>query len=149
VTIESPGAPPTIEELDVGRLKWITAQHEVHSSKDLGTVISQYSRETNADRVLLRLALKGVLDPAAFDRIGSELSTIVYRRYHDGSALLAEDVLIEPDAAQIQECVGTGVLSRVLQRLREESQASEVRVQRVARHALKLLYQLAREEQPS
>ena len=147
VTIESPGAAPTIEELDVGRLRWVAERHDVHSSKDVGMVISRLSREPDADRVLLQLSINGVLDPEAFERIGTELSTIVYQRYHDGSNLRSSGVMIEPNAVQMQECVGKGVLSRVLKRLQEESLSPNDAKRRVAGHALKLLYQYAREAQ--
>jgi hypothetical protein len=49
----------------------------------------------------------------------------------------------------LSKIVGDGVLSRMLERLRDESQSNDATHKRVADHALKLLYRIAWEEQAS
>jgi hypothetical protein len=112
--------------------------------KDL---ISDYSRRENPERTILRLVLSGVVDPRVHARL-DELKPIIQDRYHAGSSLDVDAVLIEPNAEQLGEVVGVGVLNRVLEKLKEEAQSTDAAIKRVADHALKLLYRIAWEEQP-
>jgi hypothetical protein len=89
-----------------------------------------------------------VMDPQAYSRL-DELRQIVERRYHPGSIMDSDGVLIEPEAEQLAEAVGTGVLKRVLERLKDDAQSLNPTTKQVAQHALKLLYRIAWEEQPS
>lgn len=138
VTIAEAGAAPLIEPVEVGRLRWAAEQRDV-TSVPIGELISEYGRRADPERTLLRLRLFGVLDPQAHARIDEVLLKIVRDRYHPGSALDVDAVLVEPDAEQLERIVGDGVLSRMLARLRQESQP-------VAQHATKLLYRIAWEE---
>jgi len=146
VTIDGAGAPPQIEKIEVGRLNWSAENRDV-TAQPLGDLISEYSRRENPELSILRLVLSGVIDPRGHARI-DELSQIVQNRYHAGSTLDADAVLIELDAEQLGEVVGAGVLSRVLEKLKEEARSNDGAIQRVAGHALKLLYRIAWEEQP-
>ena len=91
--------------------------------------------------------LRGVVEPRGHARI-DELKQIVQNRYHAGSELDADAVLVEPNAEQLGEVVGEGVLKRVLEKLKEDAQSTDPAIRRVADHALKLLYRIAWEEQP-
>ncbi|MCE9534106.1 MAG: DNA repair exonuclease [Planctomycetes bacterium] len=146
VTIDEAGAPPKIESIEVGRLRWISERRDVTSH--LGEAISEYAQKENPERTLLRLSLHGVLEPRSHARIEEVFEKIVRDRYHLGSMLDAEGVLVEPNPDQLREIVGDGVLSRMLARLQEESHSADGRTKRVADHALKLLYRFAWEEQP-
>jgi DNA repair exonuclease SbcCD nuclease subunit len=146
VTIEAAGAPPSLQKIETGRLRWLAEQRDV-TDKPLGDLISDYSRRENPERSILRLILSGVLDPRAYARI-EELRQIVQNRYHAGSSLDSDPVLIEPTAEQLGEVVGLGVLKRVLEKLKEDAQSSDPATKRVGNHALKLLYRIAWEEQP-
>ena len=88
------------------------------------------------------------MDPQWHARL-EELRQIVQNRYHPGSSMDSDAVLIEPTADQLAEVVGTGVLKRVLDRLKENAQSTDATNKRVAEHALKLLYRIAWEEQPA
>lgn len=88
------------------------------------------------------------MDPQGHARL-DELRQIVQHRYHPGSSMDADEVLIEPSAEQLAEVVGAGVLKRVLDRLKEDAQSTDAGAKRVAGHALKLLYRIACEEQPA
>jgi DNA repair exonuclease SbcCD nuclease subunit len=147
VAIEGPGAPPQIKPLDVGRLSWCAEQQDV-MAQPLGDLVAAFSRRENPERTILRLSLSGVIDPRGYSRL-DELRQIVLHRYHAGSSLDADAVLIEPSLDQLGEVVGIGVLKRVLEKVKEESQSSDPATKRVADHALKLLYRLAWEEQPA
>jgi DNA repair exonuclease SbcCD nuclease subunit len=146
VTIDTPRTPPHVETVEIGRLRWSAEQRDV-TAQPLGDVISDYSRRENPERTILRLILSGVVEPRGHARI-DELNQIVQNRYHAGSSLDAEAVLIEPNADQLGEVVGVGVLKRVLDKLKEDAQSAHPAIKRVADHGLKLLYRIAWEEQP-
>jgi DNA repair exonuclease SbcCD nuclease subunit len=146
VTIEAAGAPPKIEPLEIGRLRWLCERRDL-TAHSLGSVISEYSRRENPERTILKLTLAGIVEPRDHARI-DELKQIVLHRYHAGSSLDTDDLLVEPNAQQLAEVVGEGVLKRVLEKLKEENLSSDPGIQRVSAHALKLLYQIAWEEQP-
>ena len=147
VTIEAPGAPPRIEPIPTGRLSWQIDQRDM-TAQPLGDLIADYSRRADPERTILRLTLSGIVEPRGYARIG-ELEQIVRNRFHAGSTLDAEAVLIEPSPEQLAEAVGVGVLSRVLEKLKEEARSPDAAARVVADHALKLLYRIAMEEQPT
>jgi DNA repair exonuclease SbcCD nuclease subunit len=147
VEIEAPNAPPRIETVDIGRLRWKAEQQDV-TGLSLGSLIKEYSHHNNPELTLLRLTLAGVIDPQAYARL-DELRQIVQHRYHPGSSMDADGMLIEPNAEQLAETVGAGVLKRVLERLKDDVRSVDPATKRVAEHALKLLYRIAWEEQPS
>lgn len=146
VTIDAPGASPQLERIETSQLRWSAEQREV-TGQPLGGLISDYSRRETPERTILRLALAGIVEPRAHARI-DELKQIIENRYHPGSSIDADSVLIEPNAEQLGEVVGAGVLKRVLDKLKEQANATDVTNKRVADHALKLLYRIAWEEQP-
>lgn len=146
VTLEEAGAPPQIETIRVGRLRWVSDHRDV-TSLPFGELISMYAERDDRELTLLRLTLSGVLDPEKHLRIDTELREIVCNRYCSGSSLHADGVLIEPRPEQLGRIVGDGVLSRVLERLQGEFQSSDPAEKQIADHALKLLYRLAWEEQ--
>jgi DNA repair exonuclease SbcCD nuclease subunit len=147
VSIEAPKAPPQIEPVEIGRLRWKSEQRDV-TGQLLGSLISDYSRRESPELTILRLSLAGVMDPQGHARL-DELRQIVQNRFHAGSSLDDDGVLIEPSVEQLAEVVGTGVLRRVLDRLKEDAQSADAAGKRVAQHALKLLYRIAWEEQPA
>jgi DNA repair exonuclease SbcCD nuclease subunit len=146
VTIDAPGTPPHIDTVEIGQLRWLTEQRDL-TAQPLGELISDYSRRENPERTIVRLILSGLIEPRGHARI-EELNQIVKNRYHAGSSLDSDAVLIEPNAEQLSEVVGAGVLKRVLEKLKEDTQSTDGEMSRVAHHALKLLYRIAWEEQP-
>jgi len=146
VSIDAPQAPPRIEPLEIGRLRWNADQRDV-TTQSVGELISDYSRRENPERTILRLMLSGVLKPQEHARL-VELQKIVLHRYHAGSSLDADAVLIEPSPEQLSEVVGQGVLQRVLERLLADARSADPAIQSVAALALKRLYRIAWEEQP-
>jgi hypothetical protein len=147
VTIEAPGAPPRIESVEMGRLRWMAERRDV-TGQPHGSLISDYSRRPEPELTILRLILTGVMDPHGHARL-DELRQIVQNRYHPGSSIDVDGVLIEPQAEQLAEVAGAGVLKRVLDRLKEDVQSTNATDKRVAAYALKLLYRVAWEEQPA
>lgn len=146
VRIDGPEAQPKIEPVEVGRLRWAAEQRDV-SSQPVGDLISEYSRREAPERTVLRLVLSGVVDPRTHARL-AELKQVVENRYHAGSSLDSDGVLIAPNEEQLAEVVGIGVVRRVLDRLKEDVFSSDSNAKRVSEHALKLLYRIAWEEQP-
>jgi hypothetical protein len=51
---------------------------------------------------------------------------------------------IEPDEAELQEAIGSGVLSQVYDRLKQQSEEDSVTDRLVAQRAIELLYRLHR-----
>jgi DNA repair exonuclease SbcCD nuclease subunit len=148
VSIEEPGAPPQIETLEVGRLRWAAERLDV-TAQPLGEFFTRYAERDQRELTLLRLSVSGVLDPEKHRRIEEDLRNIVCNRYCPGSSLHTDEVLIEPTAEQLQRIAGDGVLARVLGRLQQDREAGDPNRRRVADHAMKLLYRLAWEEQAS
>jgi DNA repair exonuclease SbcCD nuclease subunit len=144
VSIDEPGAPPQIQTIEVGRLRW-AAEHQDLTGQGVGAVISAYAGRDDRDRTLMRLKLTGILDPELHARLG-EIENIISNRYYPGSCALTDDVLVEPTAQQLEVLVGDGVLARMLERLRDEASVGDSQAKRVANHALKLLYRIAWEE---
>jgi DNA repair exonuclease SbcCD nuclease subunit len=147
VEIEAAKALPRIEPVPVGRLRWEAEQQDV-TGLSFGSLIKEYSQRDNPELTLLRLSLTGVMDPQAYARL-EELRRIVQHRYHPGSTLDADGVLIQPNAEQLAETVGAGVLRRVLERLKDDVHSTDPATRRIAEHAIKVLYRIAWEEQPS
>jgi len=148
VTIDAPGAPPLIETLEVGRLRWCAEERDL-TSQSLGEVISAFAEREQRELTILRLRLAGVVDPEKHSRIQTVLNDIICNRYYPGSSLDSDSVLIEPSPEQLTKLVGDGVLARVLGRLQQEVQSSDAHTKRVAEHALKLMYRMAWEAQVS
>jgi hypothetical protein len=148
VSIEAAGAPPIVETVEVGRLRWSQERRDA-TSQPLGEIITHFAEKENRELTLLRLCLTGVIDPEKYQRINDVLKEIVCNRYCPGSCLEADEVLVEPHPEQLNRLVGDGVLARVLERLRNESQSTDSATKRVADHALKLLYRIAWEGQAS
>jgi hypothetical protein len=148
VSIEAAGAPPAVETVEIGRLRWCQERRDV-TSQPLGEIITHYAEREHRELTLLRLCLTGVIDPQKYPRINEVLKTIVCDRYYPGSCLEADDVLVEAHPEQLSRLVGDGVLSRVLERLRDESRSADPATKHVADHALKLLYRIASEGQAS
>lgn len=146
VSIEDAGAPPSIETIEVGRLRWM-AEHRDVTSRPIGDLISEFAQREAPERTLIRLKLSGVMEPRAHARIEEVFAKIVRDRYHPGSSLDADNVLIEPNPEQLSQIVGNGVLARVLERLQQDARSTDSAGKRLADHALKLLYRLAWEEQ--
>ncbi len=146
VTIDSPGRPPILEPIEIGRLRWSSEHHDL-TAESLSDLIRQYSGRENPERIILRLQLSGVVEPRRYSRL-DELKDIVLHRYHAGSSFDTTAVLIEPNIEQVGEVVGEGVLRRVLDRLKEDLKSADAATKNVSGHALKLLYRIAWEEQP-
>jgi hypothetical protein len=145
VSIEEAGAPPDIETVEVGRLRWSAEEWDL-TSQPFGEMISKYAERENRELTLLRLTLSGVLDPEKHQRL-EVLREIVCNRYYPGSSVQADEVLVQPRPEELSRIVGDGVLARVLGRLQQDAQSSGATAKRVADHALKVLYRIAWEEQ--
>lgn len=148
VSIEEAGAPPQIETIEVGRLRW-SAERVDLTTQSLSDIFARYAERDNRELTILKLKLAGVLDPEKHRRIEEDLRNIVCNRYCPGSSLHTDELLIEPRPEQLQKIAGDGVLARVLGRLQQEADGGDPTARRVARHALKLLYRIAWEEQLS
>ena len=122
VKIEEAEAVPQIEPVDIGYLRWSAERCDV-TAQSMGALISAYSRRENLDRTILHLYLSGVVQPREYARI-DELQQIVQNRYYLGSKLDTDGILIEPDANELSEVVGMGVLKRVLDKLKEEARST-------------------------
>lgn len=147
VSIDAPTVPPRIESVEIGRLRWIAEQRDL-TGQSLASVIRDFSSRENPERSILRLTLSGVMDPQGNARL-DELRQIVQHRFHAGSNMDADNVLIEPSVEQLAEVVGAGVLKRVLDGLKKDTQSTDASEKMIAEHALKLLYRIAWEEQPA
>ncbi len=140
VEIEEAGAPPVIQALEVGSLTWCSEVCDV-TLRPIGEITREYAGREKSKVTLLRLKLTGVLEPRHFARL-REVVDLVEGRYHVGSRVHTDDVKIAPSAEDLDRLVGDGVLSRLLERLRDEAASSDESVRGVADHALKRLFEI-------
>ena len=145
VSIEGSGAPPDIQTVEVGRLRWSAEQRDA-TAQPIGEIISHYAERGDRELTLLRFDLSGVVDPEKDQRINSVLRDIVCNRYCPGSHLNTDEILIEPKPEQLSKIVGDGVLSRMICLLEQDTQSADAPTRRVAEHARKLLYRLVWED---
>ena len=61
--IDAPNAPPRIETVDIGRLRWRAEQQDV-TGLSLGPLIKEYSHRGNPELTVLRLTLGRCDGPA-------------------------------------------------------------------------------------
>jgi DNA repair exonuclease SbcCD nuclease subunit len=146
VAIEQAGARPQIETVEIGHLRWCT-EHRDLSALSIGELFGEFTDRAGRGQTLLRLHLRGVIDPEKYGRI-ARLREIVERRYYPGSSLIEDQLLMEPSDEQLRAMVGSGVVARVAARLQEEKQSSDPAVREVAALALKELYRIVWEEKP-
>jgi len=147
VEIAAPGAPPRIEEIDIGHLRWSTERVDV-TGRSPGHLIHDFTHRPDNHRIMLRLRLAGVLTPQENRRLG-ELRQVIEGRYHAGSSFDADAVLIEPTDGELRAAVGDAVLPRVLERLKADLAGDDADRRAVAAHALKILYRIAWEDRPA
>jgi DNA repair exonuclease SbcCD nuclease subunit len=147
VEIAEPGAPPRIEDIDIGHLRWSAERVDV-TGRTPGHLVKDFSNRPDILRTILRLRLEGVLSPQEYRRL-EELRQVIEGRYHAGSTFDADAVLIEPTDDELGAVVGDGVLPRVLDRLKADMIADDEDRRAVATHALKILYRLAWEDRPA
>jgi DNA repair exonuclease SbcCD nuclease subunit len=147
VEIDGPRAAPRLTPVEVGHLLWSAETFDL-TGRRIGELFREFADRPEFGRTLVKLRLTGVVDPQCDKRVG-ELRNIVLNRYHAGSSFDASGLLIEPTEDQLRAAVGDGVMARVLDRLRDEAGSPDPAVRRTAAHALKLLYRLAFEDQPS
>jgi DNA repair exonuclease SbcCD nuclease subunit len=146
VTIDEPATRPTFQEIAVSQLRWVSEHRDI-TGKFLGELISEFAKRDGPEKILLRLTISGVTDPMTHARLDNELFPIIRDRYHSGSRLDTDAVLIELEPTKLRDLVGDGVLARVLQRLQEDRQSTNEQAKRMAEHALKVLYRIAWEVQ--
>jgi DNA repair exonuclease SbcCD nuclease subunit len=147
VTIPEPGAPPVIETVEVGELRWSAEQRELTGVR-IGSLISEYADREHRSLTVLRLALSGVIDPQSYERL-EELRSVLLKSYHSGTSIDDGGVVVEPDADKLAEAVGQGVLQKVLGRLQNDAASADPNAKCVADHALKLLYKIVWEGKPA
>ncbi len=147
VEIAAPNAPPRIEDVNIGHLRWSAERVDI-TGRTPGQLVKDFSNRTDNLRTMLRLRLEGVLGPQEYRRL-DELRQVIEGRYHAGSSFDADAVLIEPTEDELRAVVGDGVLPRVLDRLKADRATADDERRTVATHALKILYRLAWEDRPA
>jgi DNA repair exonuclease SbcCD nuclease subunit len=143
VQIAGPGAPPRVEAIPVGHLSWREEERRVNSEQELSDLINEIANRPALRQQLLRLKVSGVLTASAMLRLG-ELREILQGRFLLGE-LDDSDLHVEPTEEEVRQAAGQGILRRVVEKLREESQQDDPAMRRLAERATLLLYQVARE----
>ncbi len=143
VTIDAPGAPPHVEAIEVGRLRWEQHLRELRSEDDLSRLINEVAMDPARELRVLRLKVSGRLSATAFARL-QELRDLLEARYAYGE-LVESDLQLAAEERELQTIAGHGVTSRVFSRLREESRDANQDVRRSAEVALAALYDIATE----
>jgi DNA repair exonuclease SbcCD nuclease subunit len=142
VSIERSGAPPAIQSVEVGYLRWAEENYALHTEEELGRLIDQVGTRPGKERCLLLLNLKGTLDAHGMLRL--EHLRDILNRYLYGD-LDDTELFVSPSNDEVRELAGQGVLGRVLERLKEETKATDTAVRQTAQRAILVLYQIGRE----
>lgn len=141
VSLAEPGARPQLELRRVGYYQWTTRECQLESIDDLARLIDDVSEFPTKERTLLRLRLTGTLSLAGMSRV--DILRSVLTNYVVGE-LDDSGLQIEPDEAELQEAIGSGVLSQVYDRLKQQSEEDSETDRLVAQRAIELLYRLHR-----
>ncbi|WP_166831010.1 metallophosphoesterase family protein [Thalassoroseus pseudoceratinae] len=141
VTIEKPGATPTVESVNVQHFRWRSRTEHVTNEAEFDAILQRVAEQENYERMLLKLKLTGTLPVGVLHRV-EELRDVLGR--YAVSELDDEELTVEPTSEEVREIIGTGVLGQVHQRLQELSQtASPDTDPAVIEHATRVLYKLA------
>jgi DNA repair exonuclease SbcCD nuclease subunit len=143
VQIAAPGAPPKIEPINVGCLTWQEEERRINSEQELGDLINEIANRPDLSHRLLRLKLTGVLPASVMLRLG-ELTNVLEGRYLLGE-LDSQALHMEPTEAEVEEVAGQGILRRVLDKVREETNDADPARRRLAERSFLLLYEIAQE----
>lgn len=147
VKIDEPGAPPRVERIEVGILRWLSEPDRAHSEDDLSAIIKKTAERPDPGHTVLRLRLEGVIPASAWVRL-DELREVLRGRYLDGEVDL-RSLKLEPTEEEVRETVGHGVLKAVFDRLSMELRTAEgsegQRKSKLAERAMAVLYQVASE----
>lgn len=143
VRIDRPGAAPALCPVEVGHLIWQEEKHDLTAAGRLSQLINDVAVRPDKERRLLRLQLTGILDANDMLRL-DELRQVLEGRYFLGE-MDESDVQLKPTPEEIENLAPDGVLRRVLETLREESQSTEPGVRQLAERSLLVLYQIGRE----
>jgi hypothetical protein len=117
-------------------------ERRLNSEAELAELINEIANRPDPHRRLLSLKLTGVLPAAAMLRLG-ELTQVVEGRYLLGE-LDHQALHLEPTETEVEEVAGHGILRRVVEKLREETQAVEAPNRLLAERAILLLYEIAK-----
>jgi DNA repair exonuclease SbcCD nuclease subunit len=70
VTIDGPGARPSIERVRTGSLRWIDTSHEISDEASIDRLAEALRTLEAPERILARVHVKGLCTPAATERLG-------------------------------------------------------------------------------
>lgn len=142
VTLDTPGAVPEIEEINVGRLNWRDRENELLHADQLDELIRDVADPKNQPELtLLRIRLSGALPLKEIERL--EELRLILGRYVVGE-LDDTELHAVPTEEEIRDVVGSGILKTVFDRIAETRAAGgDSSTAAIAEHALKLLYRYA------
>lgn len=135
VSMEGPGAPPSVEVVGVGRYRWQQLESNLAVSSDVEETLRKLEQIGGDDVVQLRLS--GVCDLVGQRQLDSGVEAA--RARSRAMLLDSQDLSLEPTQADIEAIHADGYVGEVLQQLRaEQSEAQGAR----ARDALLILARL-------
>lgn len=144
VSIDQPGSKPTIEEISVGRLRWVEREQQLTQEDEFARLIQEVADESrHPELTMLRLRLMGTLPLTAFERV-DELRQVLGRYVH--GELDDRDLHVEPTEDEIRDLVGAGILRSVFEEIQSLRNTAETAQRRTtAERAIKLLYNYAKQ----
>jgi len=141
VALDGAGQVPDVQSLRTGRYHWQTLQWQLHGEAGVDAAIAQLA-QLGSDAVV-QARLQGQLSLAAHTRINTALTRA---QAHTRSLEVdASDLLLEPDADDLQRLRAQGDMDEVITTLQAQQQQPEL--SEVARDALVLLAGILNREQ--
>ncbi|MDD9742600.1 MULTISPECIES: metallophosphoesterase family protein [Marinovum] len=146
VTLEGPGAPPQVEEVETGAFLWTERPLALHPRQDAAQALATILPETGRRDVLLRVRANGwagLSDQAdlrhAADRVAPDFAHF---------ELLTDELGTQYDAGDLDEIDRAGALRLAAESLQEAAQSETLSHQdrQVAGDALARLYAYVRED---
>lgn len=142
VTLDEPGAPPTVEPVATGVLTWRTETVDL-GIEPLGELIARLRNDEQADRTLLRLSLRGRA-PADYPAGRAELADLLEARYLRGQ--IDDSLVVPPEAdALLAEMPAAAHVRSAVEELEALAGGSDPSAAEpeVARRALEILTEAA------
>jgi DNA repair exonuclease SbcCD nuclease subunit len=147
VEIEGPGAMPRVTRLATAHHRWQALEIAcagLATGEPAAYLTGRLEAIEDRERTVLALRLTGTLSLGDRAMVDEVLERAAARfRYLEVDA---EDLLLEPGAADLADLRDGGVLDRVLDRLRDELGSAEPEHRERAASALRLFWSLARKE---
>ena len=140
VEIEQPGAPPTVERIQVGHYVWRETDFSIRSAEDIPALDRELTAfHSDPARLLVRLKLEGVVTLALREQLREKLKEWEARlRYLEADD---RELIAEPSEDDLDRIDRDGFVRTAVEQLRAQATDPDNPEREIAKAALLRLYQ--------